>query len=201
MKRVFIIHGWDGSPEANWLPWMKTELEKKVYEVTTPAMPDTENPNKEAWVKHLVEVIGEPDEETYLVGHSIGCKAILRYLEALPPDKKVAGVLLVAGWIALTMWEGRTEEDTALINSWVNPPFDFNKIKKHADKFVALFSDNDPFVPLEKNVDTYRDELGAEIVIEKGAYHFTGEETGVMEFPIILSTFLELAHENPGHSN
>lgn len=201
MARVFIIHGWDGSPEANWLPWMKAELEKRKYEVATPAMPDTEHPNKEAWVKHLAEVVGEPDGETYLVGHSIGCKAILRYLEGLPEDKKVAGVLLVAGWVSLTMWEGRTEEETAIINSWMTPPFDFKKVKQQAKKFVAIFSDNDPFVPLEKNVDTYRDELGAKIIIERGAGHFTGEETGIMEFPIILSTFLELADENSSHSN
>jgi len=47
-------------------------------------------------------------------------------------------------------------------------------------------------VPLEKNVDTYRDKLGAGIVIEKNAGHFTGEEDGRTAYPIILETFLSL---------
>jgi predicted alpha/beta hydrolase family esterase len=29
MKRVIIIHGWEASPESNWFPWLKNELEKK----------------------------------------------------------------------------------------------------------------------------------------------------------------------------
>ena len=29
MKRVFIIHGWDGYPEEGWFPWLKEELEKE----------------------------------------------------------------------------------------------------------------------------------------------------------------------------
>ena len=29
MKRVFIIHGWEGHPENAWFPWLKKELEQK----------------------------------------------------------------------------------------------------------------------------------------------------------------------------
>lgn len=28
MKRIFVIHGWGGSPHGGWHPWLKTELEK-----------------------------------------------------------------------------------------------------------------------------------------------------------------------------
>lgn len=192
MKRVFIIHGWEGSPEANWLPWMRRELESRGLQVQVPAMPDTDNPEKEAWVQHLADLVGEPDQDTYLIGHSIGSHAILRYLERLPESKKVGGVLSVAGWMNLAMWEGRTEEETAIVESWTNPPLDLAKIRKHSRKFIAIFSDNDPFVPLEGNVQAYRDALGAEIVVEKSAGHLTGEEDGRTEYPIIWEKFLSL---------
>lgn len=28
-KRVFIVHGWGGSPEGACLPWLRNELRKK----------------------------------------------------------------------------------------------------------------------------------------------------------------------------
>ncbi|HEY4509940.1 MAG TPA: alpha/beta hydrolase, partial [Candidatus Paceibacterota bacterium] len=68
MKRVFLIHGWEGSPESNWFVWMKNELEQKGFDVTAPAMPDSMNPKMDAWVSHLAKIVGDPNEETYFIG-------------------------------------------------------------------------------------------------------------------------------------
>lgn len=40
MKKVYIIHGWEGYPEENWLPWLKLELESGGFEVNVPQMPE-----------------------------------------------------------------------------------------------------------------------------------------------------------------
>lgn len=53
MKRVVIVHRWGGSPESDFLPWLKKELEKREYEVSAPKMPDTDYPKIEAWVEKL----------------------------------------------------------------------------------------------------------------------------------------------------
>ncbi|MDO8240814.1 MAG: hypothetical protein Q7T51_02465 [Candidatus Moranbacteria bacterium] len=37
-KKVFIIHGWEGKPDSNWFPWMKTELEKENVQVHVSSM-------------------------------------------------------------------------------------------------------------------------------------------------------------------
>lgn len=58
-KRVFIIHGWDGNPDKDWLPWARSEIEKKGYEVTAPLMPDTEAPKIIPWVDTLKNLVGE----------------------------------------------------------------------------------------------------------------------------------------------
>jgi len=75
-KRVFIIHGWGGSPEGGCLPWLKSELEKNNFEVLAPQMPNTEEPKIEEWVSYLSEFVGEIDENTCFVGHSIGCRLV-----------------------------------------------------------------------------------------------------------------------------
>ncbi|HYU64690.1 MAG TPA: alpha/beta hydrolase [Candidatus Paceibacterota bacterium] len=192
MKRVFIIHGWEGSPEANWLPWLKRELESLDFEVYVPAMPQTEHPVKKVWVEYLSNLVGTPDKNTYFVGHSIGCKAILRYLEMLPSEVKIGGALFVAGWITLTHMDDRTEKELEVIKDWINPPFRFKDIKNHLNKSIAIFSNDDPYVPLEGNMETYKDKLDSKIFIEKNAGHFTGEEDGRTEYPIILDKFLSL---------
>ena len=97
-KKAFIVHGWEGTPESGWNPWLKNELEKKGFTVIVPPMPDTENPEMGAWLNHLKDVVGEPDKDCYFVGHSLGCITILRYLESLPGDKKIGGAVLVAGF-------------------------------------------------------------------------------------------------------
>ena len=99
-KRAFIIHGWGSYPEEGWLLWLKKELEKKGFLVAVPSMPDTENPKIDSWVNHLSDIVGEPDVNTYLVGHSIGCQAIMRYLEELD-GKRIGGTVFVAGWFNL----------------------------------------------------------------------------------------------------
>ena len=52
-SRIFLIHGWGGFLSGDWLPWAKTELENRGYEVIAPLMPDTDAPVIQAWVNHL----------------------------------------------------------------------------------------------------------------------------------------------------
>ena len=96
MKRVIIIHRWSGGPDDDWRPWLKIELEQRGYEVANPEMPDTDTPVIKKWVDKLREVVGTPDADMYFIGHSIGCQAILRYLETI--DTPVGGAVFVAGW-------------------------------------------------------------------------------------------------------
>lgn len=192
MKRVFIVHGWDGKSDQHWLPWLKNELESRGFLVSVPEMPESENPKKNVWVKHLADLVKTPDRDTYFVGHSIGCKAVLRYLETLMPGEKVGGAVLVAGWITLTNMSGRTPEEIKVINDWVNPPFDYNKIRSHCENFIAIFSDDDPEVPLEQNKETYEKNLGAKTIIEHGKGHFTADE-GVTDLPSALDSILEMS--------
>lgn len=89
MKRIFIVHRWEGGPNDDWRPWVKRELVKLGYETAIPQMPDADAPIIEKWVSHLAGLVGTPDKETFFIGHSIGCQTILRYLETL--DSPVGG--------------------------------------------------------------------------------------------------------------
>ena len=125
-KRAFIIHGWDGYPEEGWFPWLKKELENKEFEAIVPQMPDADAPEIGKWVQHLSNVVGTPDGQTFFVGHSIGCQTILRYLETLPSDAAVGGVVFVAGFFTLTNMED--DEVQAIAKPWLTRPIDYQKV-------------------------------------------------------------------------
>ncbi|MFA5887673.1 MAG: alpha/beta hydrolase [Candidatus Nanoarchaeia archaeon] len=185
-KQVFIIHGWGGNPEEGWFPWLKKELEKKRFHVEIPHMPDTDNPKIESWVSFLKKTIKNPDKDTYFVGHSIGCQTILRYLQGI--NAKIGGTVFVAGWITLKGLE--TDEEWAIAKPWIETPIDFGKVKKSMNKCAAIFSGNDPFVPID-NSNVFKENLGAKIIIEKQKGHFSGSDN-VKELPSALKELLDM---------
>ena len=190
MERVFIIHGWDGRPDEGCFPWLKRELEKEGIAVYAPAMPEPLHPKIDAWVTFLKEQVGTPDEHTFFVGHSIGCQTILRFLEILPKNTRVGGVVLLAPWIHLTDEAYETEEDSEIAKPWIQTQLLWNKIKSHSNKFIAIFSDDDPIVPLTDS-KIFEEKLGTKTIIEHNKEHFSGS-SGIKELPSLLDAVLKL---------
>lgn len=188
MKRAIIVHCWEGYPEYCWYPWVKKELEKAGFKVIVPAFPDTEKPRQEAWVPYLTNVIGEPDEDLYLVGHSVGCVTIMRYLEALTGARKIGGVVFVAGFTTDLGYEE--------LKNFFTAPIDFDKIRQRCPKFVAIHSDNDKYVDL-KYADIFKEQLGAEVIVKRDAGHFSGSienEGSCIELPEVVTSVKKLSN-------
>jgi len=183
MKKAYLIHGWGGDSKNHWFPWLSKELTKKGFHVKSFDMPDTENPKIEKWVKHMEKNISsdELDENTYFVGHSIGCQTIMRYLEKLPKQKQIGGCVFVAPWLNLNNLE---PEDTAIAHPWINTKIDFERIKRHTSNILCLFSDNDTYDNLSDS-EIFKDKLGAKIILKHNHGHFTSDD-GVEKIPEIL---------------
>ncbi|MEK6858897.1 MAG: alpha/beta hydrolase [Nanoarchaeota archaeon] len=188
MKRVFIIHGWGGSPQERMIASIAHHLELRGLEVHVLTMPHTNEPTISEWVAHLVAEVGTIDKDTFFVGHSIGCQTILRFLEK--QKRACGGAVFVAGWFTLQGLE--TPEEEAIAAPWLETSFDYEKIKKNLPRSVAIFSDNDPFVPLD-NKDIFRAKLGSEIIVEDNKGHFT-EGDGAVESITVCNALLRLAN-------
>ena len=170
-------------PDGDWRPWLVRELEKKGYEVHSPEMPDMDTPVIKKWVNRLSELVGAPDEETYFVGHSIGCQAILRYLEKI--SAPVGGAVFVAGWFDLKNLEEEGEEIIATARPWIETPIDLQKVRSALPKSTLIISDNDPYDTFEMNKEKFA-ELGSKIIVLPNAGHITAED-GFTELPVALS--------------
>ena len=234
MKRVFLIHGWEGKPDNHWFPWLALELKADFsahggpasgWEVNAPQMPNAAEPKVSEWLSFLKDYVGRPDEETFFVGHSLGCITVARYLAKLSSDSPlIKGALPSSaggiskssvsktrppsfssrGGSAFGGRKGRIEIggcvfvagfsgciNVSEIKEFYELPFDPEKAKMHCDNFVMIFSDNDPYVPMEKSLEMAR-ELGAKTILERGKGHFTKGD-GVTALPSALSALLKMA--------
>ncbi len=191
MKRVYIIHGWGGFPEEATFPWLKSELESQDFQVTIPEMPDTNNPKIEKWIPFLQNLIENPDKETFLIGHSIGAQAVLRYIESLPKNITIGGAVLLAGYTHVNEMEAYGDEaEKEIEKPWLKP-LNWEKIRSNCSKFIAIFSDNDLLVPLS-NQEVFKENLNAEIIIEHNKGHFSTSDN-IKELPSLLSSVLKLS--------
>ncbi len=160
-KRVLIIHGWESNSKEHWFLEEKERLEKLGHEVDVPDMPNTLQPKKEEWVKVIEDF--NPDENSILIGHSLGGVAILRYLEVA--DGKAGKCILIATPIKKLGlgYEG--------IENFLEGDFDWDKIKGNARKLVVFNQTEDPAVPIQHGKDL-ADFISAELVMLNGNDHF-----------------------------
>ena len=166
--------------EGDWRPWLRTELQKLGCEVLVPEMPDIDTPVINKWVAKLAEVVGKPDADTYFVGHSIGCQAIMRYLETI--DTPVGGAVFVAGWFNLKNLEDKETEEIA--RPWIETPIDLEKVKSVLPRSTLIISENDPFGCLEENKAKFAQIMTKGIVMPN-AGHLSAKD-GFIELPVII---------------
>jgi len=169
MKKVFIIHGYGSRPNGGWRPWLMAELDKKDVYACALSMPSPEKPIRSEWVEEIARnVERNKGDEIYLVGHSLGVPAILRYLEQSPKTLNIAGVVLVSGRCILN-----EENEDKQIEDFLKGGFDYQMIKLKTKKFVIIHGDNDPVVPVS-NAMTLSKELNGELIIIKNGQHLNG---------------------------
>lgn len=187
-KRIFIIHRWDGKPKSDWYPWLKRELETKGLEVFIPEMPNTEEPKIKEWIDHLSNILKNPDDNTYFIGHSIGCQTIMRYL-ATQNNVRVGGALFIAGWFYLDNLENEAVKEIA--RPWLDEPINLAMVRSSLKNLTVVLSENDPYNRVKENGEKFAKELNAKIVVLQSKGHFT-EDDGITELPFDMQLLFEM---------
>jgi predicted alpha/beta hydrolase family esterase len=183
MKKVIIVHGYTGYPDKNWFPWLRSDLEKLGILVEVPEMPNTNQPKLEEWLPHLQQTIGVPNIDTFLVGHSLGCPTILRYLESLDDNQQVGGSLLVAGF-------AEPLPHLPKLDGFTSDAWKYSYTQSRTKKLTIINSDDDEAVPFF-NAEHVRDRFNAKLVTVHGAGHIN-EKSGYKKAPFILDELKEM---------
>ncbi|MDB5260267.1 MAG: putative Alpha/beta fold family hydrolase [Candidatus Nomurabacteria bacterium] len=175
MKNAIILHGTGTLNTEFWFPYIKEKLEEKGYEVWLPQLPNEDIPNLEEWLPFVLND-GKFNEETILIGHSAGSQLILSILEKL--NIKIHKAILVSGY-AQSLRESASSEN--------KPELNWNKIKEHAEEFIFINSDNDPWGCDDTQGKIMQEKLGGELILPKGEGHMgsTTYNQPYKEFPLL----------------
>ncbi|HEX8350625.1 MAG TPA: alpha/beta hydrolase [Hymenobacter sp.] len=184
IKHIYVVPRWGGDPTNDWYPWLKRELEAASaeaawdYQVHLLAMPAWDVPVTGRAIEYLRQVLpaDQLHSQVYLVGHSVGCLAILHYLAqvateytATPPQ--IGGVMCVAGWFSVdSPWQE--------ILNWMHAPIDYEAARRliPEDKLVVLLSDDDPYTSeYQENEKLWIERLHSRVQILPGRQHFSSQ--------------------------
>ena len=180
MSNYFIIHGSFSSPFSNWIPWLRTELEKRSKVVYTPDLPSGVGyQNYENWEKMLKCYCdsGLINENTIIYGHSIAPVFISKFL--VKNKIKVKKLIFVCGF---NNYLGINEEYDNVNESMYFD--DLEEVKKYADEIICYYSDNDPYVKYEAEQDFASRVSTKEVVIKNGGH--LNSESGYTAFEELL---------------
>ena len=95
-----------------------------------------------------------------------------------------------SSWVSVRPTNLKNPKVNEMVEPWLKTPIDFDKVKENSENSVAIFSDNDPYVPLE-NVEAYRDKLGSKIIVQEEKGHFMKRD-GIEEIPAVLEEILKM---------
>ena len=198
--KVFIVHGFEGTPNGGWRPWLMGKLAlEDVYACALP-MPTPYAPTKDGWVTEIARAVGNenvlipasPDggarerrelENVFLVGHSLGVPAILQYLKSLPETAVIGGAVLVSG-----PYHNVDDGYRMLLESFFDPAYDFAHAKKVCKNFVVIHGSDDTVVPFS-DAEEFSKALSCELISVENGGHLNGS-SGWRELPPALDALI-----------
>lgn len=178
-RNIIVIHGTKGSPHINWFPWLSQECTKLGHKVYVPEFPTPENQHPLHWMSALHQQAPLIDENTIIIGHSIGATFLLHILESLQqPLYKSIFVAPVLKDIGITEYD---ELNAPFIKY---DSFNWDKISENAGDRYLLHGDNDPYVP-QTHSEFLQDQIGGELIIVPNGGHLNGE-SGYTQFELLI---------------
>ncbi len=172
--RIIFVHGYTASSKADWYPNISAELDKVGIDYSIPDLPGDNLSHANEWLIKLHEVITESDKPLVLVGHSLGTRAVLLYLEKYKPQ--VEKVFLISAFANKTENSHRNDGET--YPDFFDYEIDLEIIKPLVKKFIILHSREDSDKPPISGIDYQQgvelaNALDAELITFEGRKHFS----------------------------
>jgi predicted alpha/beta hydrolase family esterase len=189
-----VFHGSFGNPQENWIPFLKENLVRDENNILIPQMPvdvwkniiekgrgyTSPTQNVQNWLQTFEKEIlpNLQKENVVFVGHSIASLFILHVVNHF--NLSLQKAIFVSPFLSvLPRWEFTTVNGT-----FYKTDFDFVKTQNLIEKRIAVFSDNDPYVPQEKFEEFVNLTKSEPILIKNGGH--LNSDAGFITFPKLL---------------
>lgn len=191
-----IFHGAFGYPEENWIPQLKESLEALGQEVIVPVFPCDEweditkagptKKNKHQTLPNWLKVFEEDvlpklgAEKVCFVGHSLSPLFILHLADRY--DLNIDCAIFVSPFLRdierEDLWQFRVVNE-----SFFDPGFDFEKLRKKILESYVLYSETDPYVSTKFFLE-FGQKMNSSIIRVKGGGHLSAS-VNLNEFPLV----------------
>jgi len=164
---ILFIHGYTASSKADFYPSLTPLLDTGGVDYVIPDLPGGKYPQAKVWLENIHKVIKRNSKPLIIVGHSLGTRAALLYIEKYQP--KVENLFLIAAF-------ANNLENAKRKGGEVYPDFFMHKINAEIIKDLVthsyvLHSKDDSSIPFEQGEDIAR-EINAELIISADRDHF-----------------------------
>jgi predicted alpha/beta hydrolase family esterase len=176
ISQLVIVHGFLSTPRHHWFNWLKARFERQGIAVFLPRLPNPRMPMLADWLATLKQTLPCPDENTWFIGHSLGCITLLHYLDSLTAHHKVGGTILVSGF-------SEPLPKLPQLDTFTRHVPCFSDLKAVIQQRIALLSLNDQVVPPHMTLQLSR-QLSAELYSFADCGHFLGCD-GFTRFPAL----------------
>lgn len=174
IKHAFIVPRWGGNPKSDWYRWLRKQIRREFkVKVTILDMPGWNQPSLDKAISYLEVECKNIGEETVLIGHSVGCQAILRFIDyrlKSNPGFHIGGALFVAGWFEV-------DEPWKELQPWLNWDNSVNQVLRGAIRHSeVVLSNNDPITKDHFwNQTLWEQRIGSHVTIAPERKHFNAE--------------------------
>lgn len=180
-KKVIFVHGYHSSPKKLKYQLVAKELKKLGVDFIIPQFPGKDHPQSSKWLEIINKQVKSANKPVVLVGHSLGTRAILLYLDKY--NQKVDRVILIAAFNNEIEKNGKMARGR--LSNFFQYHLDIKKITKLARKFIVVHSEDDDLIPYRQGVGIAK-ELGAKLITYKDKGHFSGRENSATNADIFI---------------
>ncbi len=162
-QMVYMFHGYTSFAADHWFPWLEERVEHQLgIPFKKLNFPDSNHPDPEIWSAYCDREIQSEGQLT-LVGHSLGCIQVLRYIEQ--HNISQLNVLLVSGFDE-PIWT------LPSLDAFTAHPVDYTNVLPKISRVTVISAMNDTSVPYPYTLAMAR-HLHAKFVLMPTGHHFT----------------------------
>ncbi|TAH32104.1 hypothetical protein EYC58_05535 [Candidatus Saccharibacteria bacterium] len=195
MSNAILIHGLASKGEyydpkyptgsnSHWFPWLSKQLIIRDIHTVALEMPNGYLPEYEVWKKELERF--DIDQDTTLVGHSLGGGFLIRWLSE--ENVKVGKVVLVAPWLGAMVGDDRYSPEEFDMSFF---DFEIDRDVASKTKGITVISSNDDGPGVQKTVTFIHEKFnGFKYVELENKGHFTLKSLGSVEFLELLEEII-----------